>query len=121
MTVIGPPDQIARLDHDESLKPRAILEYSKDDLPVGTPRSKLLKFEFPDAISDVHVSPEDAQRIVDAAQRLIQAKRYETVLAPDREQALGDFTEGFLPRDPLPPAFAAAANAAHGIGRRSGW
>jgi hypothetical protein len=64
VTVVGPPDQIAQLNQPDK-QPRAILEFSREDLPAGTPRTKKVRFEFPKDLPDVHESQEDAQRTVE--------------------------------------------------------
>ncbi len=65
VTVIGPPDQIDLLRREDSPKPKAELEVSRDDLPAGVVHTGRLRFLFPDRADGVRVSPEDAQRAVE--------------------------------------------------------
>jgi len=63
VTVQGAPDVIAAL-RAETLekKPKAILEFSRDDLPPGKTRSRRLRYDLPDGLS---VVPEDLKREVE--------------------------------------------------------
>ncbi len=58
--VTGPPDVITALKMDKlPLRPKAVLEFSREDLPAGTVRSRKLRFELP---AGVTVLPEEADR-----------------------------------------------------------
>jgi len=64
VTVVGPPAQIELLKREDfTPKPRAALDVSRDDLPVGTVRTRTLRFY--DLPEGVRVSAEDARRTVD--------------------------------------------------------
>lgn len=60
VTVQGPPELIAALRNDTlAKKPKAILEFGRDDLPPGRALTRKLRFDLPEGIT---ISPADQAR-----------------------------------------------------------
>jgi hypothetical protein len=62
VTVSGPPEVIAALKQDKlPVRPKAVLEFSRDDLPTGVSRVRKLRFELP---AGVTLAADEADREV---------------------------------------------------------